>query len=69
MLTISTHYIAETLRKGLAALVARWYLLGLSDPETNSADLSTKITASFVEDELEEQEQFGLITLQVQRQG
>ena len=67
MLTILTHYIAETLRKGLAALVARWYLLGLSDP--NTADLSTKITASFVEDELEEQEQFGLITLQVQRQG
>ena len=68
MLTILTHYIAETLRKGLAALVARWYLLGLSDP-ADSADLSTKITASFVEDELEEQEQFGLITLQVQRQG
>ena len=67
MLTILTHYITETLRKGLAALVARWYLLGLSDPA--SADLSTKITASFVEDKLEEQEQFGLITLQVQRQG
>ena len=59
MLTILTHYIAETLRKISC--------LGLSDP--NTADLSTKITASFVEDELEEQEQFGLITLQVQRQG
>ena len=68
MLTILTHYITETLRKGLAALVATVkFDLGLSDP--NSADLSTKITASFVEDELEEQEQFGLITLQVQRQG
>ena len=32
MLTILTHYIAETLRKGLAALVARWYLLVHTHP-------------------------------------
>ena len=66
MLTILTHYITETLRKGLAALVATVIFTRFIRP---TADLSTKITALFMEDELEEQEQFGLITLQFQRQG